>query len=216
MRKSRRSELAEQALAGYPSGPLAPIEATALALERASGASALILVEGVSDQVAVETLALRRGRDLDSEGVVVFPVGGAHGFLPHLLEFGPRGRNLRLAGMYDVGEDSFLRQGLRAAGLGDGDPKESGFHVCVLDLEDELIRAAGIPRAEALLDSQGDLQPFRTLQSQPSWRGRDPAGQLRRFLGSGSRRKLRYAGLLVGVVELDQMPRPLDAVLAAV
>jgi hypothetical protein len=40
---------------------------------------------------------------------------------------------------------------------------------------------------------------------------------MRRFLGSGARRKLRYARLLVeAAVDLDRLPRPLDALLTAV
>jgi hypothetical protein len=55
------------------------------------------------------------------------------------------------------------------------------------------------------------------LQTQPAWRGRDPAAQMRRFLGSGSRRKLRYARLLVeAAVGRDALPRPLGALLTAV
>ena len=38
---------------------------------------AVVLVEGVSDQLAVEALAARRGRDLAAEGVAVVPIGGA-------------------------------------------------------------------------------------------------------------------------------------------
>lgn len=40
-------------------------------------ARAVILVEGWSDQAALEALARRRGRDLLAEGVVVMPIGGA-------------------------------------------------------------------------------------------------------------------------------------------
>jgi hypothetical protein len=35
------------------------------------------LVEGWSDQAALEALARRRGRDLLAEGIVVVPIGGA-------------------------------------------------------------------------------------------------------------------------------------------
>ena len=91
-----------------------------------------------------------------------------------------------------------------------------GFYVCVQDLEDELIRAVGVARVEVLFESQGDLGPFRTLQMQPGWRGQDVEAQMRRFLGSGARRKLRYARLLVGSMDLDRAPRPLDALLAEV
>jgi hypothetical protein len=91
-----------------------------------------------------------------------------------------------------------------------------GFFVCVDDLESELIRAVGPARVEALFDSQGDLGSFRTLQKQPAWRTQRVEDQMRRFLGSGARRKLRYARLLVGSVDLDRVPHPLDAVLTRV
>ena len=45
---------------------------------------AVVLVEGESDRIAVETLALRRGRDLAAEGVTVIAIGGAHA-LPRAL-----------------------------------------------------------------------------------------------------------------------------------
>jgi hypothetical protein len=39
---------------------------------------------------------------------------------------------------------------------------------------------------------------------------------MRRFLGSGARRKLRYARLLVeAAVDRDTVPRPLDALVTA-
>jgi hypothetical protein len=37
--------------------------------------------------------------------------------------------------------------------------------------------------------------------------------QLRRFFGSGGRRKIRYARFLVEALELDRVPSPLDGVL---
>jgi Overcoming lysogenization defect protein-like, TOPRIM domain len=42
----------------------------------AAGWDAVVLVEGISDQVALETLATRRGRDLGSEGVGIVAMGG--------------------------------------------------------------------------------------------------------------------------------------------
>src|SRR4029453_5508453 len=56
--------------------PPAGHEATNRALAKAGGARAVVLVEGFSDQIAIETLAVRRGRDLAAEGVVVVPIGG--------------------------------------------------------------------------------------------------------------------------------------------
>jgi hypothetical protein len=86
-------------LAGYVSGPAAATEATTVALARAAGARTVVLVEGISDQIAVETLAVRLGRDLAAEGVAVLPTGGAHGFGRYLRRFGPTGAGARLAGL---------------------------------------------------------------------------------------------------------------------
>jgi hypothetical protein len=215
-----RRECARKALDGYANGPTAGPEATARALAKVSDASAIVLVEGVSDQIALEALAVRRGRDLGAQHVVVLPVGGAHAVVRHLTRFGPKGANVRLAGLCDVGEEAVFRRGLASAGLGSpatrADLERLGFYVCVTDLEDELIRAVGVVEVEALFDAQGDLGSFRSLQSQVAWRGRPVDAQMRRFLGSGARRKLRYARLLVEAVDVDRVPRPLDGVLATV
>jgi hypothetical protein len=220
MDSARRRELASRLLDGYVHGPAAATEATARALAKTASARAIVLVEGVSDQIAVETAAVRRGRDLDAEGVVVLPMGGAHAITRYLTRFGPAGAGLKLAGLCDVGEEEVFRRGLANAGIGSPRTRADlgclGFYVCVLDLEDELIRAMGVAQVEDLVDAQGDLGSFRSLQRQPEWRGQLTAAQLRRFLGSGSTRKLRYARLLVAAVELGRLPRPLDAVLARV
>jgi hypothetical protein len=91
-----------------------------------------------------------------------------------------------------------------------------GFYVCEADLEDELIRAVGADAIERIAQEQGDLRAFRTLQKQTAWQGRDVRDQLRRWLGSGGRRKVRYAQLLVDALEPARVPRPLDRVLAHV
>ncbi|MDX6479279.1 MAG: hypothetical protein QOG29_1866, partial [Gaiellaceae bacterium] len=66
------------------------------------------------------------------------------------------------------------------------------------------------------VEAQGDLGSFRTLQKQAAWRERPTDEQLRRLMGSGGRRKIRYARLLVDALDLTQVPRPLDMVLARV
>jgi hypothetical protein len=196
------------------------VEATAAAMERAEVARAVVLVEGISDQIAVETLAYRLVRHLDEEGIVVIPIGGAHGVVRVLREFGPEGRDLDVAGLCDVAEAESFRQGLAGSGFGPvetvEDMTELGFHVCVEDLEDELVRALGQEALEAVLESQGDLGSFRTLQKQPEWREREFRDQVRRFFGAGSRRKSRYARRLVEALEDDRVPTPLRAVLDAV
>jgi hypothetical protein len=183
----------------------------------AAGARAVVLVEGISDQAAVEALAERHGRDLEAERVAVVPIGGAQAIARFLNLFGPQGLDLTLAGLCDAGEEADFRGGLESAGLGTGltraEMERLGFYVCVADLEDELIRAVGVAGVEAIAAEQGDLGSFRTLQKQEAWRGRPEHEQLRRFMGSGGRRKLRYARLLVEALDLDRMPRPLDRVL---
>ncbi len=87
-------------------GPAAATEATARALVKAAAADAVVLVEGISDQIAVETLAVRRGQDLGAEGMVVLPVGGAHAVTRYLTRFGPAGAGLRLSGLCDLGKVS--------------------------------------------------------------------------------------------------------------
>jgi hypothetical protein len=47
----------------------------------------------------------------------------------------------------------------------------------------------------------------------PAWRDRGTEDQLHRFLGSGGRRKIRYARHLVEALDLDHVPRSLDRVL---
>ena len=185
-----------------------------------SPARAVVLVEGVSDQRAAEALARRRGRDLLAERVEVVPIGGAQAIHAALERFGPHGLGLRLAGLCDAGEERHFARALEAAGLGDGltraDMEALGFYVCEVDLEDELIRVLGTARVEAIVEREGELASFRTLQKQPEWRGRATHDQLRRFMGSGGRRKIRYASLLVDAVDLARVPRPLDGVLAHV
>jgi len=181
---------------------------------------AVVLVEGISDQCALEALAERRGRNLDAEGIAVMPIGGAQAIGRFLSRFGPQGLDVRLAGLYDAAEEGEFRRGLERAGLGSdlsrAEMERQGFYVCVADLEEELIRALGAAAVQDVVDAQGELGSFRTLQKQPAWQGRPTEDQLRRFMGSGGRRKIRYARLLVEALDLDQVPRPLDGVLAHV
>jgi hypothetical protein len=200
--------------------PIGGPQATRRALAKVGDSRAIVLVEGISDQIALETLAVRHGRNLDGEGISVVPIGGAQAIGRFLSRFGPQGSDARLAGLCDAGEESMFRRSLERAGFGSHltrfDMERLGFHVCVADLEDELIRALGPASVEAVLDSQGDLGSFRTFQKQPAWRGQRIERQLRRFMGSADRRKIRYAPLLVNALDLGQVPRSLDGVLAHV
>lgn len=187
---------------------------------QAEAARAVVLVEGVSDQQAVEALAARRGRNLADEGVHVVPIGGAQAIGGFLDRYGPCGLGLRVAGLCDAAEERHFQRGLTRAGLGselDRAATEAlGFYVCVVDLEDELIRSLGAAAVEEVVEAEGELGAFRTLQKQPAWRGRPREEQLRRFMGSGGSRKVRYGRLLVDALDLGRVPRPLDGVLAHV
>ncbi len=177
-----------------------------------------MLVEGASDRAALEALAERRGHNLGAEGVSIVPIGGAQAIGRFLDRLGPRGLDVRLAGLCDAAAERDFQRALEQAGVGAAltraDLEDLGFYVCVDDLEDELIRCLGAAAVERIIDAEGDLGAFRTLQKQPAWHGRATEEQLRRFMGSGSGRKIRYARLLVGALDLARIPRPLDRVLA--
>ena len=225
-----RAEDGEDLLAGYVSGPAAATEATALGLVRAEDAAVVVLVEGVSDQIAVETLARKYGLDLAGKGVVVLPSGGVHGIVRYWRRFGSQGSGVRVVGLCDAGEAHVIRrtvlgpseadkpgvEGNAAARAGVDELRRRGFFVCVEDLEGELIRAAGVGLVQEVFAAHGDLAAFRTIQRQPAWRGKDETAQMRRFLGAGSQRKLRYARLLTEAVPLDRVPRPLADLLGAI
>ncbi len=133
---------------------------------------------------------------------------GGYGNLPRVLE---EHRDVRLAGLYDAGEE---RHFLRALGCRDREELErAGFYACTRDLEDELTRAVGPVGMERVLAEQGDLRAFRTYQKQPAHRAEPLEEQLHGFMWN---RKQKYAELLVDALELDRIPRPLDRVLAHV
>jgi hypothetical protein len=181
------------------------------------GIKAIVAVEGVSDQVALETLAARRGTNLRAEGVRIFPIGGAHSIGKFLTHLRTESAGLTIAGLCDAGEEPVFRRALEDSGFGSSltraEMERLGFYVCVADLEDELIRGLGPAAVEAVIDAQGDLGSFRTFQKQPAWRGRKIEAQLRRFMGSADSRKIRYARLLVDALDPARVPRPLVGVL---
>ena len=177
----------------------------------------VVLVEGTSDQHAVEALARRRGRDLAGEGVEIVRMGGAQGIGGCLERYGPPGLDLRLAGLCDAGEEPYVRRALERAGVGadltrDG-MEELGFFVCDVDLEDELTRSLGPDAVERVIAAEGETSSFRTFQKQPEKRRLTREEQLRAFMWN---RKIRYATLLVEALDLSRVPRPLDGLLAAV
>lgn len=212
-------------LGGVAPDPVRPvmlpvmIDATGGALEQPVRLRAVVLVEGLSDRIALEAVASRRGRSLSAEGVSVVDMGGATNVGRFLERFGPPGLDVALTGLYDAAEEPDFRRALERVGLGSelsrADMERLGFFACEEDLEDELIRAIGADAVLGVIRTRGELGPFRTLSKQPEWRERPVEGRLRRFLGN-SYRKTEYAPLLVAALDLSKVPRPLDGVLSHV
>jgi hypothetical protein len=198
-----------------PPGPRPPLDPDAVRrLLGAAQARAAILVEGWSDQAALEALARRRGRDLRAEGIVVVPIGGATNVQRFVQALGPGGLGVQLAGLCDVAELRHVRRGLERAGVvASAGVEDLGFYACDVDLEDELIRALGPEAVERVLEAEGELASFRRFQDQPAQRGRELQAQLRRFLGTRAGRKVRYGSLLVDALDLERVPLALDLVL---
>ena len=219
MRQSARALFLQSIIERAARRSNSPLVAAAeLALAAGDELHGVVLVEGVSDQVAVEALAERRGRSLAADGIRVVPIGGTKSIAEFLRLFGPGGLDITLAGLCDAGEERDFIRGLERAGLGphlDRAVMEShGFYVCVLDLEDELIRSLGTAAVESVIEAHGDLRSFRIMQKQPDQQGRTVEQQLRRFMGTRGGRKVQYARLLVEALQLDHVPRPLDGLLA--
>jgi hypothetical protein len=158
---------------------------------------AVVLVEGITDRIALQAVA-RRLR-LDLEGLEIVPIGGAQAIRRAFAEH----EGERVVGLCDAGEERWFRRV-----LGDA------THVCVKDLEDELIRALGTDRVQEVVAAEGELDTFRSFQNQLYWRGQPVDGQLRRWLQNGGR-YLRYPPLLVEAMEPEEIPQPLSGVLAA-
>lgn len=184
---------------------------------RESRPRAIVLVEGASDKVALETLARRRGRDLVAEGVSVVAIGGAQAIGRFLRLYGPEGADVRLAGLCDAGEERDFRRALERAGLGVELDRAGlarlGFYVCEADLEDELVRSLGASAMEDILAAHDILSSFRTYQKQLAHRARSTDEQLHGFLHNW---KVGLAAALVEALDLDRVPRPLDDVLVHV
>ena len=177
----------------------------------AGSPATVVLVEGLSDWFAVEAAAERLGRDLDGDRVAILPMGGITNVGRFLAEFGPGGRDVRLASLCDIGEAQWLRGRLERAGV-----DAAGFFVCDRDLEDELIRSLGADAVVAVIEAEGELASFRRMQRMPAHRERTVEQHLHRFMGARSARKYRYARLLTEACDADAVPAPLRDLLAFV
>jgi hypothetical protein len=159
---------------------------------------AVVLVEGITDRIALEAAAHRLGHDLGR--VEIVPIGGAQAIRRAVEQH----EGKRIVGLCDAGEARWFRRVLGES-----------FFVCVEDLEDELVRALGVSAVEEILEEYGELKTFRNFQNQPAWRGRPGEAQLRRWLQAADRRRSRYLPVLVAALDPNRIPRPLAGVLDA-
>ena len=162
---------------------------------------AVVLVEGITDRIALEAVAAKLGRDLAASGVEIVPIGGAQA----IRRAASQHDGERVVGLCDVREEHWFRRVLGAA-----------TYVCVEDLEDELIRALGPAGVEEVIAAEGQLETFRNFQNQVAWRGRPLDRQLHRWLRAANRRNKRYPPLLIAALEPARIPLPLAGVLDAV
>src|SRR5262249_30326988 len=109
-------------------------------------AMAVLLVEGITDRIALEAAAAKLGLDLAAAGVEIVPIGGAQAIRRAAAAYDAE----RVAGLCDAGEERYFRRVLGDAA-----------YVCTADLEDELIRALGPAGVEEVAAAQGELETFR-------------------------------------------------------
>lgn len=170
----------------------------------------VVLVEGESDELAVRAVAARSGVDLARAGVAVRSMGGVTNLRRHLGDLAENSSGARVLGLFDRPERAHVESALRGAGIVLPEAPDAltrlGFFACDPDLEGELIRALGPARVEAVLAAHGELQRFRTFQWQPAQRTRPVEAQLRRFFGTHSGRKARFAPILIAELDEDRIP----------
>ena len=159
----------------------------------------VVLVEGRSDLVALETLAERMGVGLAETAIV--PMGGATSIQRFMAVI----RGVRIIGLCDIAEVRYFER----AGL-------DRVFACDPDLEVELIRALGFDAMERVLVAEGHRELFRVFQNQPYQRSRELEVQLHRFLGTTAGRKERYGRSLASAVPIERVPAPLRAVLESI
>lgn len=164
-----------------------------------------MLVEGESDRIAVRALARTLGQD---PGLEVVAMSGVTNLRRHLLAL-PDAPGRRPVLLHDAGETAYVERTLATLG------RDLPRFACDADLEDELVRALGIPRVVELITAAGDLTPWETLRNQPFHRDRDEAAVMRRFFGTTSGRKAKYAEILTAALTPDEAPPPLLGALAA-
>lgn len=179
-------------------------------------ATVVILVEGISDQLALEVLAERLEVNLDRLGVSIVPIDGADTLRTFLRILGPSGLKLQLRGLCDADKEDVWRGVLEEEGFAPVEDRASmaskGFHVADRDLEDELVAALGEQKVREVIATAGDASALGRFEQQAANAGSAEQDVLRKFVGS-RRRKVKYAPLLADVLDLEDVPHVLRGVL---
>ncbi len=157
-----------------------------------------MLVEGESDRRALEVLArrldVRLPRPIVLHGITNLRAELARGTGPYAV-------------LHDHREAPWVDRVVRASG------RAVATYVCDADLEDELIRAVGVPGVLAEVDARHERTAYERMAQQVAQRDRTDHERLHRWLGARSGHKLTYAGLLAEAVDLDAAPAPLVGLL---
>jgi hypothetical protein len=184
---------------------------------RTANVGTLVLVEGDSDAAAVSALADLLGCDLVLHHIQILSAGGVTNFAQVLANFLRMHPGATFCGLYDVADEWHVRRALAAAAIpitAHASLESVGFFACVVDLEDELIRALGTEAVEHVLDAQAELTSFRRFQAMPQHRHSPVHRQMHRFLGTRATRKIRCARLLVERLDPARLPCPLASLAA--
>jgi len=171
----------------------------------------VVLVEGESDVAALTQLPGVRDHGT-AEVVEIRAMGGATNVRQQLDRAVREDGVRRILGLCDVAEARFYQRALADQGFTADSPSglaAYGFHCCVVDLEDELIRALGPDGALAVLADLGLMRRFGTFRTQPFWRDQGLHAQLKRFAGTTSGRKATFARALTRALPPDRLPGPL-------
>lgn len=182
-------------------------------------AETVILVEGISDLLAIRMLARRSDRDLDSAGATLLSLDGGGLFVHYLALFGPNGLDLRLLGLVDADHEQTWSIALTNAGVPIADRgalNAAGVQVCVPDLEGEFVVALGTQRVAELLDEESQTADFEAWIVQKGLVQVSPERRQAAWIGRSSASKVFWAPVLAENTPLDDIPAPLSALLSDV
>ena len=129
-------------------------------------ARAVILTEGMSDEIVLRALACVQGIDLDLAGISVVAVSSSNNYTAAYNLFGPAGFGIHVAGLVDEKQAHIPAEALGLqAEPSVTDLANVGVFVCVPDLEGLYCSALGCDRVAAMLVASGYFPPGRVPSS---------------------------------------------------